>query len=44
MASTSPDAASESATSLWSWRDRHGSEQFRAEDLAGLILDESADV
>lgn len=31
-------------TSLWSWRDRHGSEQFWAEDLASRILDEGADV
>ncbi|MBM7459512.1 acyl-CoA dehydrogenase family protein [Rhodococcus coprophilus] len=31
-------------TSLWSWRDRYGSERFWAEDLASLILDDGVDV
>jgi acyl-CoA dehydrogenase len=31
-------------TSLWSWRDRYGSEQYWADVLAGLVLDEGADV
>lgn len=31
-------------TALWSWRDRFGSEQFWAEDLASRILDDGIDV
>ena len=31
-------------TSLWSWRDRYGSEGFWADDLASHILDDGADI
>ncbi|MGW5075090.1 acyl-CoA dehydrogenase family protein [Rhodococcus sp. NPDC004095] len=31
-------------TSLWSWRDRHGSERFWADELARRVLDEGVDV
>lgn len=31
-------------TSLWSWRDRHGSESFWADALASRILDDGVDV
>lgn len=41
---TSEHALGRYTTSLWSWRDRHGSEQYWADVLAGLVLDEGADV
>jgi len=41
---TSEHALGRYSSSLWSWRDRHGSEQHWADVLASLILDEGADV
>ncbi|MBF0662066.1 acyl-CoA dehydrogenase family protein [Rhodococcus sp. (in: high G+C Gram-positive bacteria)] len=44
IGTTSEHSLGRFTTALWSWRDRFGSEQFWAEDLASRILDDGIDV
>ncbi|ALU73527.1 acyl-CoA dehydrogenase (plasmid) [Rhodococcus erythropolis R138] len=41
---TSEHALGRYSTSLWSWRDRHGTEQYWAGVLAGQVLDDGIDI
>ena len=44
IGTTSEHSLGRFTTALWSWRERFGSEQFWAEDLASRILDDGIDV
>lgn len=41
---TSEHSLGRATTSLWTWRDRYGHEEYWAEELAGQIVDDGADV
>lgn len=44
IGTTSEHALGRFTTALWSWRDRHGSESFWAEELARRVLEDGVDV